>query len=67
MIGGAGFSADGNKGASTKQQGHFTLLQLKISGSSIAELFKVLSGISGGWCGGAIPLMVAIIISAVVG
>ena len=24
---------------------------------SIAELFKVLSGISGGWCGGAIPLM----------
>ena len=65
MIGGAGFSADGNKGASTK--GHFTVLQLKTSGSSIAELFKVLSGISGGWCGGAIPLMVAIIISAVVG
>ena len=31
MIGGAGFSADGNKGASTKQQGHFTLLQLKTS------------------------------------
>ena len=30
MIGGAGFSA-GNKGASTKQQGHFTLLQLKDS------------------------------------
>ncbi|KAL5514990.1 hypothetical protein EMCRGX_G000093 [Ephydatia muelleri] len=29
MIGGAGFSADGNKGASTK--GHFTLLQLKTS------------------------------------
>ena len=28
-------------------------------------MFKVLSGISGGWCGGAIPLMVAIIISAV--
>ena len=26
------------------------------------ELFKLLSGISGGWCGGAIPLMVAIII-----
>ena len=31
MIGGTGFSADGNKGASTKQQGHFTLLQLKTS------------------------------------
>ena len=29
MIGGAGFSADGNKGASTK--GHFTFLQLKTS------------------------------------
>ncbi|KAL5516260.1 hypothetical protein EMCRGX_G001546 [Ephydatia muelleri] len=56
MIGGAGFSADGNKGASTKQQGHFTLLQLKTSNhltihvvhtSALhAELFKVLSGIS---------------------
>ena len=33
----------------------------------IAELFKLLSSISGEWCGGAIPLMVAIIISVVFG
>ena len=31
------------------------------------SLFKLLSGISGGWWGGAIPLMVAIIISVVIG
>ena len=33
--------------------------------SRIAELFKVLSSISGGWCGGTISLMVVIIILAV--
>ena len=35
MIGGAGFSADGNKGESTK--GHFTVLQLKTSALQLIQ------------------------------
>ena len=50
MIGGAGFSADGNKGASTKQQGHFTLLQLKTSNHlTIHVVHTGLHGSSNGW------------------
>eukprot|EP00731_Ephydatia_muelleri_P036174 Em0210g4a len=51
MIGGAGFSADGNKGASTKQQGHFTLLQLKTSNHLTIHVVhtSALHGSSNGW------------------
>ncbi|KAL5467071.1 hypothetical protein EMCRGX_G031248 [Ephydatia muelleri] len=49
MIGGAGFSADGNKGASTK--GHFTLLQLKTSSHLTIHVVhtSALHGSSNGW------------------